>query len=73
MTNLFVSSVSYLIYSCKIISILSKSLIVNWYGLMSLKNILPVFAPRCKKTGLRGFRPSPTQTELYSHRRWLKA
>ena len=37
------------------------------------KNMLPVFEPRCKKTGLRGFRPSPTQTELYSHRRWLKA
>ena len=25
------------------------------------------------KTGLRGFQPSPTQTELYSHRRWLEA
>ena len=25
--------------------------------------------PRCKKTGLRGFRPGPTQTGLYSHRR----
>ena len=24
--------------------------------------------PRCEKTGLRGFRPGPTQTELYSHR-----
>ena len=23
--------------------------------------------PRCKKTGLRGFRPGPTQTGLYSH------
>ena len=57
----------------KIISILSKWLIVNCYGLISLKNMLPVFEPRCKKTGLRGFRPSPTQTELYSHRRWLKA
>ena len=26
-----------------------------------------------EKTGLRGFRPNPTQTELYSHRRWLEA
>ena len=25
--------------------------------------------PRCEKTGLRGFRPDPTQPGLYSHRR----
>ena len=31
------------------------------------------FEPRCEKTGLRGFRPGPTQTRLYSHRRWLEA
>ena len=30
------------------------------------------FQPRGEKTGLRGFRPDPTQTELYSHRRWLE-
>ena len=29
--------------------------------------------PRCEKTGLRGFRPGPTQTGLYSYRRWLEA
>ena len=29
--------------------------------------------PRCEKTGLRGFRPGPTQTGLYSQRRWLEA
>ena len=29
--------------------------------------------PRCEETGLRGFRPGPTQTWLYSHRRWLEA
>ena len=29
--------------------------------------------PRCEKTGLRGFRPGPTQTGLYCHRRWLEA
>ena len=29
--------------------------------------------PRYEKTGLRGFRPGPTQTGLYSHRRWLEA
>ena len=25
-----------------------------------------------EKTGLLGFRPGPTQTGLYSHRRWLE-
>ena len=30
-----------------------------------------IIEPRCEKTGLRGFRPGPTQTGLYSHRRWL--
>ena len=29
--------------------------------------------PRCEKTGLWCFRPGPTQTRLYSHRRWLEA
>ena len=29
--------------------------------------------PRSEKTGLRGFRPGPTQTGLYSHRIWLEA
>ena len=31
-----------------------------------------IFEPRHEKTGLRGFRPGPTQTELYSHRRGLE-
>ena len=31
------------------------------------------YEPRSEKTGLRGFRPGPTQTRLYSHRRWLEA
>ena len=34
---------------------------------------LPPNEPRCEKTGLRGFRPAPTQTGLYSHRRELGA
>ena len=29
--------------------------------------------PRCEKTGFRDFRPGPTQTGLYSHKKWLKA
>ena len=28
--------------------------------------------PRSEKTGLRGFRPGPTQTGLYNHTRWLE-
>ena len=31
------------------------------------------YEPRSEKTGLRGFRPGPTQTGLYCHRRWLEA
>ena len=31
------------------------------------------FEPLCEKTGLWDFRPGPTQTELYKHRRWLEA
>ena len=27
----------------------------------------------CEKTCLRDFRPDPTQTRLYNHRRWLEA
>ena len=27
------------------------------------------YEPRCEKTGIRGFRPGPTQTGLYSHRK----
>ena len=32
-----------------------------------------IYEPPCEKTGLRGFRPGPTQTGLCSHRRWLEA
>ena len=31
------------------------------------------FEPRCEKTCLRDFRPGPTQTRLYIHRRWLES
>ena len=29
--------------------------------------------PHHEKTCLQGFQPFPTQTKLYSHRRWLEA
>ena len=32
-----------------------------------------IYEPRSEKTGLRGFRPGPTQTGLYSHRICLDA
>ena len=32
-----------------------------------------IFEPQREKTGLRGFRPGPTQTDLYSHRSRLEA
>ena len=32
-----------------------------------------LYESRCEKTGLRGFRPGPTQTGLHSHRRWQEA
>ena len=32
----------------------------------------PSCEPRREKTSLKGFRPGPTQTRLYKHRRWLE-
>ena len=34
---------------------------------------LPSYEPRREKTGLRGFRPGPTQTGLYKLRKELEA
>ena len=37
-------------------------------------NCVGKYEPRCERPGLRGFRPGPTQSGLYSHsRRWLEA
>ena len=36
-------------------------------------NIPLLYEIRCEKSCLRGFRPGPTQTGLYCHRRWLEA
>ena len=38
----------------------------------SFSDAILIFEPRCEKTGLRGFRPGPTQTGQYIHRRWLE-
>ena len=47
----------------------------DWDGLRYLIVPLPgstINEPRSEKTGLRSFRSGPTQTGLYSHRRWLE-
>ena len=49
--------------------IVVKIWIIMYTGVNSSCTIIE---PRREKTGLRGFRPGPTQTELYSHRIWLK-
>ena len=35
--------------------------------------LLLFYEPRSEKTDLRGFRPGPTQTGLYSYTKWLEA
>ena len=47
------------------------SLIATLYAITHLKAL--VYEPHCEKTGLRGFRPGPTQTRRYNHTRWLEA
>ena len=32
-----------------------------------------IYEPRCEKTGLWGLPTGPTQTKLYTHRKWLDA
>ena len=43
------------------------------YPVLEIKTGNKVIEPRYEKTGLRGFRSGPTQTGLYSHRRWPEA
>ena len=44
------------------------------YDLAVILGIIPVLVePRREKTGLRGFRPGPTQTGLYTLRKELEA
>ena len=42
-------------------------------GVLSTHSTSLSYEPRCEKTSLPGFRQGPTQTRLYSHRRWLEA
>ena len=42
------------------------------FGYLQMLTRSPTLEPRCEKTGLRGFRPGPTLTRLYSYRRWLE-
>ena len=47
-------------------------LMQNWDHILVIK-LSFTYEPRCEKTGLRGFRPGPTQIGLYCHRRCLEA
>ena len=40
---------------------------------LNLDSVIAVIEPRREKTGLRGFRPGPTQTGLYKLRKELEA
>ena len=40
---------------------------------LSPSAVTVIYEPRCEKTAPRDFRPGPTQTGRYSHRRWLEA
>ena len=63
----------------------AKTLTVFYFSCNNLKYVISAykikrlslqcysFEPRSEKTGLRGFRPGPTPTGLYSNRRWLEA
>ena len=52
--------------TCHINTNNSMHVTLKWLG-------TSIFESRYEKTGLQGFRPGPTQTGLYSHRRWLEA
>ena len=47
-----------------------NELLELYFHLVKLEQEL--YEPRCEKTSLRGFRPGPTLTGLYSHRRLLE-
>ena len=50
--------------------------VLKWIEFALIKefvHMLKPYEPRSEKTGLWGFRPGPTQTRLYSHRRLLEA
>ena len=49
----------------------SRYLVEHLLGMSS--SLAFPYEPRCGKTGLRGFRPVPTQTTLHNHRRKLEA
>ena len=57
----------------------SNGLVLLWFSMLVVIYvccgavfILLIIEPRSKKTGLRGFRPGPIQTGLYSHRREIE-
>ena len=57
--------------------LMTRLILFSRPGVLILIYLVPghffIFEPRSEKIVLRGFRPGPTQTGLYSHRRWLEA
>ena len=50
------------------------SVFVSAFSIAHFHNLPRIlYEPRAEKTGLRGFRPGPTQTGLYCHIIWLEA
>ena len=69
-------------------NLLTNPLVINWFifGHGVVIDYIPhfyrgklgctgvyTFEPQREKTGFRGFRPGPTQADLYSHRSRLEA
>ena len=72
-TNLFVSSVSYHIYSCGNNQYIVKVAYCKLLWSHIIEKIYYRYLSLVVRKPVQRFRPSPTQTELYSHKRWLKA
>ena len=47
-----------------------SSIVIREHNALKVDKIIE---PRFEKTGLRGFRPGPTQTGPYSYRKWLES
>ena len=46
---------------------------LSWVKIGFNDRMYNTYEPRWEKNGLRGLRPGPTQTGLYSRKRWLEA
>ena len=59
---------------CVQFNLIITPLTIVWFSIvMAPKMIILLHEPVHDKTNNLGFRPGPTQTGLYKHRRWLEA